>query len=187
VAVGHSSVGSLFAQSAHHVPIRLWAYEGLFASRNARDFIRHMCALPTFGKGYASLLVDAGGVLCSLESPCPLTQVRWPEAGETYLNCSNYYQLDVLSEVDWRSPEGKRNAIARAEALDERFQGGRGGRDLPAMKQVLAHHGDPSICKHGDETPSSTEYSMIGLCAERKALYLHDQPCSGREWTEVQL
>ena len=187
VAVGHSSVGSLLAQSAHHVPIRLWAYEGLFRSRNAADFIRHMCAIPTFGKGYSSLLVDADGLMCSLESPCPLTQVRWPEPGETYMNCSNYYQLEQIGELDWRTPEGKVYAIARAEMLDARFKGGNGRRDLEAMKEVLAHHGDPSICRHGGDDLSYTEYSMIGLCAERKALFLHGYPCEGGEWTEVRL
>lgn len=187
VAVGHSSVGSLLGQSAHHVPIRLWAYEGLFRSRSAADFIRHMCEIPTFGKGYSSLLVDADGMLCSLESPCPLTQVRWPEPGETYMNCSNYYQLEQLSELDWRTPEGKANAIARAETLDTRFGGGKGGRDLQAMKDVLAYHGDPGICRHGAHDLSHTEYSMIGLCAERKALFLHGYPCEVGEYLEVQL
>ena len=187
VAVGHSSVGSQFAQSKHHVPIRLWAYEGLFRCRSGEEFVRHMCAVPTFGKGYSSLLVDAEGFMCSLESPCPLTQIRWPAPGETYMNCSNYYQLDAISEADWRTPEGKENAVARARTLDERFKGGNGGRDLEAMKQVLRHHGTPSICRHGGDDQSWTEYSMIGLCAERKALFLHDYPCQGGEYTEVQL
>jgi hypothetical protein len=187
VAVGHSSVGSQFAQSKHHVPIRLWAYEGLFRCRTGEEFARHMCALPTFGKGYSSLMVDAEGFMCSLESPCPLTQVRWPQPGATYMNCSNYYQLDQISDADWRKPEGKQNAIARARMLDDRFKGDSGGRDLEAMKQVLRHHGDPSICRHGGEDQSWTEFSMIGLCAERKALFLHDLPCTGGEYTEIQL
>jgi hypothetical protein len=187
LAVGHSSVGSVFAQSDHHVPIRLWAYEGLFRCRTTEEFARHMCALPTRGKGYSSLVVDAGGVICSLESPCPLGQVRWPEAGETYMNCSNYYQLPPLSEADRRTPEGKPNAIARAGMLDARFMGGKGGRDLEAMMEVLRHHGDPSVCRHGGPDMSHTEYSMIGICAERRALYLHDYPCRGGAYTEVQL
>ncbi len=187
VAIGHSSVGSQFAQSKHHVPIRLWAYEGLFRCRTGEEFVRHMCSIPTFGKGYSSVLVDADGFMCSLESPCPLTQVRWPEPGETYMNCSNYYQLEQISDADWRTPEGKKDAIARAEMLDERFKGGTGGRDLEAMKEVLRHHGDPSICRHGRGGRSHTEYSMIGLCAERTAFYLHDYPCKGGEYTKVQL
>ncbi|MGC9319794.1 MAG: C45 family autoproteolytic acyltransferase/hydrolase, partial [Armatimonadota bacterium] len=85
LAVGHSSVGSVFGQSDHHVPIRLWAYEGLMRCRSTEEFVRHMCSVPTRGKGYSSLAVDAGGVMCSLESPCPLTQVRWPEPGEAYI------------------------------------------------------------------------------------------------------
>jgi len=146
-----------------------------------------MCALPTRGKGYSSLIVDADGTMCSLESPCPLGQVRWPEPGETYMNCSNYYQLPALSEADRRTPEGKPNAIARAEMLDARFKGGKGGRDLEAMKQVLAYHGNPGICRHGGHDQSHTEYSMIGLCAERKALFLHGYPCEVGTYTEVQL
>ncbi len=187
VGVGHSSVGSVFGQSDHHVPIRLWAYEGLFRCRSGEEFVRHMCALPTRGKGYSSVVVDASGYMCSLESPCPLGQVRRPEPGETYMNCSNYYQLPALSEADRRPPEGKVNAIARAEMLDARFRGGKGGRDLEAMKQVLAYHGNPGICRHGAHDRSHTEYSMIGLCAERKALFLHGYPCEVGTYTEVQL
>jgi hypothetical protein len=103
------------------------------------------------------------------------------------MNCSNYYQLDPISEADWRTPEGKENAIARAEYLDERFKGGTGGRDLEAMKDLLKHHGNPSICRHGGEDQSWTEYSMIGLCAQRRALFLHEPPCEGGEYTQVQL
>lgn len=187
LAVGHSSVGSVFAQSDRHVPIRLWAYEGLMRCRTAEEFVRHMCSVPTRGKGYSSLAVDAHGVMCSLESPCPLTQVRWPDPGETYMNCSNYYQLAPLAEADRRQPEGKENAIARAEMLDGRFGGGAGGRDLAAMKSVLRYHGDPSICRHGGEDQSWTEYSMIGLCAERKALFLHGRPCEVEDYRHVQL
>ncbi len=186
VAVGHSSVGSVYQQSDHHVPIRLWAYEGLFRCRNAAEFVRHMCSVPTRGKGYSSLLVDAGGAMCSLESPCPITQVRLPEDGETYMNCSNYYQLAALAEADRRTPEGKENAIARARVLDERFLGG-ANRSLQDMIQVLRYHGDPGICRHGGHDQSHTEYSMIGVCAERKALFLHGYPCEVRQYTEVQL
>ena len=40
VAVGHSSVGSIFQQSDHHVPIRLWAYECMLKSRSTEEFVR---------------------------------------------------------------------------------------------------------------------------------------------------
>lgn len=185
LAVGHSSVGSVFGQSDHHVPIRLWAYEGLFRCRTVAEFVRHMCALPQRGKGYSSLAVDATGAMCSLESPCPLTQIRLPEPGETYMNCSNYYQLPALAEADRRPPEGKRNAIARARMLDERFLGN-DRRSLSDMLEVLRYHGDPGICRHGAHDVSHTEYSMVGICAQRKALYLHGYPCQ-QEFLEVQL
>ncbi|MGC9319134.1 MAG: hypothetical protein ACP5KN_13970, partial [Armatimonadota bacterium] len=104
-----------------------------------------------------------------------------------YMNCSNYYQLEALAEADRRPPEGKENGIARAEMLDARFGGGAGGRDLSAMKDVLRHHGSPSICRHGGDDQSWTEYSMIALCAERRALFLHGRPCEVEEYGEVQL
>ncbi|MCK4590475.1 MAG: hypothetical protein KAT86_01875, partial [Candidatus Latescibacteria bacterium] len=58
LAVGHSSVGSVFQQSDDHVPIRLWAYEGMMHSRTTAEFVRHMISLPTRGKGYSILCVD---------------------------------------------------------------------------------------------------------------------------------
>ena len=185
LAVGHSSVGTVFGQSDHHVPIRLWAYEGLMRCRSTAEFVRHMSAVPTRGKGYACVVADASGVICSLESPCPLSQVRMPEAGEDYLNCTNYYQLPALAEADMRDPDGKRNAIARASFLDEWFLGN-DRRSLADMKQVLRYHGDPGICRHGAHDRSHTEYSMIGLCESRKALYLHGYPCE-QDYAEVQL
>jgi hypothetical protein len=186
LAAGHSSVGSVFDQSNHHVPIRLWAYEGLMRCRTAVDFARFMCSLPTRGKGYSSVIVDAGGGMCSLESPCPITQVRMPDEGQTYMNCVNYYQLPPLAEADRRPPAGKNNAIARAKMLDEQFLGA-SKRSLADMKAILRRHDAPAICRHGGDDGSYTEFSMIGLCAERKALFLHEYPCEGAEYTQVQL
>ena len=185
VAVGHSSVGSDFQQSDHLPPIRLWGYEGMMRCRTTAEFVRHMTALPTRGKGYASVVADASGALCSLEQPCPLTQVRLPEPDADYINCSNYYQLPALAGADRRDPDGKRNAIARAKLLDDRFLGN-DKRSLGDMKEVLRYHGDPSICCHGVNTSSHTEYSMIGLCESAKVLFLHGYPCE-EEYVEVQL
>ena len=185
LAVGHSSVGTVFGQSDHFVPIRLWGYEAMFHCRTTAEFVRFMASVPLRGKGYASVVADAGGAICSLEQPCPLTQVRMPEPGETYVNCTNYYQLPALEEADRRTPEGKQDAIARARMLDTTFRGNN-GRSLRDMQQVLRSHADPGICRHGKHTQSHTEYSMIGLCESRKCLYLHGYPCEN-EFIEVQL
>lgn len=185
LAVGHSSVGTVFGQSDHFVPIRLWGYEAMFHCRNVAQYVRFMASQPLRGKGYSSVAVDAGGALCSLEQPCPLTQVRLPAEGETYLNCSNYYQLPALAEADARTPEGKQNAVARARLLDETFAG-KSNRSLQDMKVALRYHGNPGICRHGAHDVSHTEYSMVGLCESRKCLFLHGYPCE-HEYTEVQL
>jgi len=185
LAVGHSSVGTVFGQSDRYPPIRLWGYEAMFHCANVAEYVRFMASMPLRGKGYSSVAVDASGVACSLEQPCPLTAVRMPEGDGSYINCSNYYQLPELSHADARPPDGKLNAIARAELLDDTFLD-RGNRSLQDMKDILSYHGDPGVCRHGAHDVSYTEYSMIGLCESRKALFLHGYPCE-QHYTEVQL
>ena len=96
VAVGHSSVGSVFQQSDDFVPIRLWAYECMMQSRTTSEFVRRLSQLPTRGKGYSHVCVDAEGVMCSIEAPCPTMQVRNPEPDARHMNCVNCYQLPTL-------------------------------------------------------------------------------------------
>ena len=183
VAVGHSSVGSIYQQSDDYVPIRLWAYECLMHSRSTRELVRKMSSLPTRGKGYSHACVDREGVTCSIEAPCPVFQIRWPEAEHGHMNCTNYYQLPALAEADRRRPDGKLNAIARRAFLDDEVSQGK-EMALEDMKRLLRHHGEPSICRHGGADMSFTEYSMIGLPRDRKVLYMDGNPCEG-EFEEV--
>jgi len=183
LAVGHSSVGSIFQQSDQHVPIRLWAYEVMVHSRSTADFVRNMASLPTRGKGYSILCVDRHGVVCSIEAPCPLMQIRRPEPGRRHMNCVNYYQLPSLANADRRSEAGKRNAKARRGLLDQKLE-----EDidfsLEDMKKLLRYHGSPSICRHGDKDGSHTEYSMIGLPQSCRVFCLSGYPCKN-EFMEV--
>ena len=185
VAVGHSSVGSIFQQSDHFVPIRLWAYECMLRSRNTADFVRRMTSIPTRGKGYSIVCVDREGVAVSIEAACPIAQVRRPGSERGHVNCVNYYQLPSLSEADRRKPPAKPNAIARGKFLDERFTADL-DFSLDDMKALLRHHGDPSICRHGGADLSHTEYSMIGLPRSGRVLYYHGCPCEG-EYAELRL
>ncbi len=183
LAVGHSSVGSIFQQSDHHVPIRLWAYEGMLRSRTTVDFVRHMASLPTRGKGYSILCVDSHGTTCSIEAPCPLIQVRRPESEHRHMNCVNYYQLPNLANADRRSEVGKQNAEVRRRFLDHKLSE-EIDFSLEDMKKLLRHHGDPSICRHGVQDGSYTEYSMIGVPQSRRVLFLSGYPCEN-EFAEV--
>jgi len=185
VAVGHSSVGSIFQQSDDQVPIRLWAYECLMRSRSTTDFIRNLAERPTRGKGYSHVCVDRDGVTCSIEAPCPVLQVRWPEGGAGHLNCVNCYQLPNLADADRRPEAGKKNALARRAFLDAELAADR-PLGLDDMKRVLRHHGDPSICRHGGPNESVTEYSMIGLPRSGKVLYLDGTPCT-EEFLELSI
>ncbi|MBC8234956.1 hypothetical protein H8E77_35875 [bacterium] len=183
LAVGHSSVGSIFQQSDHHVPIRLWAYEVMMHSRTTADFVRQMASLPMRGKGYSILCVDRYGTMCSIEAPCPLMQVRRAETEQRYMNCVNYYQLPNLANADRRSEIGKQNAKARRQLLEQKLSE-KIDFSLEDMKEILLYHGDPSICRHGDEDGSYTEYSMIGLPQSNRALFLDGCPCEN-EFSEV--
>ncbi len=117
VAVGHSSVGSIFQQSDRHPPIRLWAYEAMMHSRSTGDFCRRMTSTPLRGKGYSIVCVDREGTAVSLEAACPVVQIRRPSSPGG-INCVNCYQSDELSDADQRKPGDKENALARAAALE---------------------------------------------------------------------
>ncbi len=178
LALGHSSVGSIFAQSDHHPPIRLWGYEGMLRCRTTGAFVEHLSGLPTRDKGYSIVCVDRAGVTCSIEAPVPLVQTRRARHPDGHMHCVNCYQLPHLAEADWRTPEGKRNARDRWDFLDgwlaqsEDFS-------LVAMRGLLRHHGSPAICRHAPDDPCVTEYSMIGLPARGEVHYRHGLACEG--------
>ena len=184
VAIGASSVGSVFDQSDSHPAIRLWNYHALQYSRSTRDFIRLTTRVSLRGKGFSMVCVDRIGEACSIEAPCPLAQVRYPDI-EAGINCVNYYQLPQLARADRRTPEDRANAVARARFLDgvlrevDRF-------DLQRMKQVLRHHGNPSICRAGEKDMAYTKYSMIGIPNQNRLLYCDGRPCQS-EYEEVEI
>ena len=185
LAVGHASVGSVFQQSDDHVPIRLWAYEGLMHCRTTAEFVRHMALLPTRGKGYSIVCVDREGTCCSIEAPCPLMQVRLPASSSGHMHCVNCYQLPALADADRRDELAKQNAIARWKLLDHLLSV-QEAFGLEHMKGLLRHHADPSICRHGSRDGAVTEYSMIGLTQDGRVLYLDGCPCENH-YAEVSL
>lgn len=178
LAMGHSSVGSVFQQSDSFVPVRLWAHGGMLRCRTTAEFVRHMSSRPTRGKGYAWVVTDRSGDSVSLEVPCPLTQVRRGVHPESHVQCVNCYQLPALREADRRNPAGKEMALKRWTMLDEQLAAG-GEYDLEHMKSLLRYHGQPSMCRHGGHDMSHTEYSMIGLPTQGRVLYYHGYPCEG--------
>ena len=185
VAVGHSSVGSVFQQSDDFVPIRLWAYECLMQSRTTSEFVRRLSQIPTRGKGYSHVCVDADGAMCSVEAPCPIMQVRKPAPDARHMNCVNCYQLPTLADADRRTESGKCNAKARQRFLEQSLSE-LSDYSLVDMKAILCHHGHPSICRHGGTEDSFTEYSMIGLTQNRRVLFADGNPCQDT-YQEIQL
>jgi hypothetical protein len=186
VATGHSSVGSKFQKSPQHVPLYQWLYKGMFEVRNVSDYANHTTALPLRGKGYTQIVVDRYGKMASGELACPLAQIRWPEPGAVGMNCVNHYQLPNLAGMDLRTPDGLANSKGRQKYLDSAIPDG--DYSLAHMKAILRHHGDGSkgdgsMCQHGKEI-MFTEYSMIGLPAQGKALFRFGYPCEG-EYEEI--
>lgn len=176
LAMGHSSVGSVFQMSDHHVPVRLWAHEGLQTCSTTSEFANHMAARPTRGKGYAWVVVDRARSVISLEVACPLCQVRRSAHPLGHVQCVNLYQLPHLLEADRRKPTAKILNQKRCATLDATLAEP-GPFDLNRMKGILAGHKSPGMCRHGGEDASHTEYSMIGLPKSGKVLYCHGYPC----------
>ena len=178
VAVGHSSVGSVFQQSDRHPFIRLWDYAARSECATLPEYVRRMSEVPLHGKGYSIVCVDREGRVASLEAACPLMQVRRPDrpAG---IQCVNCYRLPALSDADRRRPADKKDALSRAEYLDGVLAGD-GPFDAEKMKRVLRNHDGQDICRHGSETCAhNTEYSMIALPAQNKVRYCAGHPCEG--------
>jgi len=178
LALGHSSVGTIFQQSDHHPQIRHWGYEGMLTCRTTGEFVRHVSALPTRDKGYSIVCVDRAGTTCSIEAPVPVVQVRRSRHPDGHMHCVNCYQLPHLLGADWRTPEGKRNAQARWEFLD-RFLEANDDFSAAGMQRLLCRHEYPEICRHASEDGSITEYSMIGLPAKAEVRYRHGLACDG--------
>lgn len=185
LALGHSSVGSVYQQSDRHVPIRLWGYEGMMRCGSTAKFVDHMAATPTRDKGYSIVCVDRQGVTCSIEAPVPVVQVRRARHPAGHMHCVNCYQLPALVEADRRTPEGKANAVARWRWLDEWLEGSE-DFSMEAMRGLLASHDEPAICRHGVKEASITEYAMIGLPQSGQVHYRHGFACDG-EFEVVQL
>lgn len=182
LASGHSSVGSRFIQHQHNVAVRLWIYEGIRTAKTTKDFALHLTSAPVYGKGFSQVVVDKEGKMCSPEIACPLVQLRWPSEEDTTMNCVNCYQLPQLENFTNRNPEGLENANGRKAYLQKAHSGGDLG--LEHMKCILRSHGEYAICRHGGRDLSHTEYSMIGIPREAKALYLSGNPCEA-EFKEI--
>ena len=182
VAIGQSSVGSVFDQSDRHPAIRRWNYLALQNSRSTGDFVRITSRVALRGKGFSMVCVDREGEACSVEAPCPLVQIRYPDI-ETGINCVNYYRLPQLADADRRTPEDKSNAVARGRFLDGVLREEQ-VFDLRRMKEVLRHHGAPSICRAGGKDQAFTKYSMIGMPKQNRLLFCDGQPCKS-EYDEV--
>ncbi|MGI5898562.1 MAG: hypothetical protein ACOX8S_01390 [Christensenellales bacterium] len=116
VAVGYSSVGSVYAQSDLHPNIRLWAYEGMQKTRNTREFVRHRCAIPLRGKGYSHVCADKSGDACSIESACPLTQVREPKHAHG-ICCLNHFNSPRCWRLIAAPPKARRIVCATLKAF----------------------------------------------------------------------
>ncbi|MBN1553164.1 MAG: hypothetical protein JXA11_00345 [Phycisphaerae bacterium] len=184
VATGHSSVGSKFQQSPRHVSVLQWLWRGMFEIRGLADYVNHVTAQPLRGKGFSQIVVDRHGQMASGELACPLAQIRWPAEGAMGMNCVNHYQLPTLEKIDARQPEGLVNSKGRQAYLDEAIVSG--DQSLAHLKNILRRHGEFSICRHGGRDACHTEYSMIGIPNQRKALLYHGYPCEG-EYQEISI
>jgi hypothetical protein len=177
VAIGSSSVGSVFEQSDRFPAIRLWNYRCLLRARSATEFAEASARTQQRGKGFSMVCVDPSGTAISIEAPCPVTQIRRPDY-PTGISCTNYYQLPQLAHADRRSAECRKNAVRRKEFFDSVLAGD-GPFDLNHIKSVMRHKGEVSICCTEERDLLHTHHSVIAAPATG-ALYVCDgPPCHG--------
>lgn len=184
LAVGHSSVGSRFRQSALQVPALQWLYWILFRSKDTRSFQKNVTMLPLQGKGFSLVAVDRHGVVCGVEMACPLVQLRQPGADDRALHCVNHYELPELVDMHRRTAAGLANSVARSRLLKAECDAG--DRSLGHLQRILRRHGEPAICRHGGADQAWTEFSVIGL-PNRPALMVADGPPCTRDYAIVSL
>lgn len=184
VAAGHSSVGSRFVQNYRHASVLHWLYEGMLKVRSARELGEHITSVPVFGKGFSQVAIDRSGFMFSAEIACPLVQIRMPEYGATGMNCVNCFQLPLLKYATNRSPAQLKNAEGRKKCINTAVE--KDNHSIENMKEILRHHGQYSVCRHGGKDEAHTEYSMIGIPAEKKALFAEGYPCE-TDYVEITL
>lgn len=189
VAVGHSSVGSKFAQLDHWLPIRLWYYHVMSQARSTGDFVRLMMSAQLNGKGYAMVVVDRACEAVSVEAAVPVIQMRKPGSAKGHVNCTNYYQLPELTNADTRKGKTKCDAEGRRAMLDRELDLA-DPSDVAAMAAVLKLHPNdrgehPGVCRHFEEAGTITEYSMMFLPRDGRVFVADGQPCSN-EYAELQ-
>ena len=184
VAIGHSSVGSVFQQSDDMVGIRPWGYLSQRQAKTTAQTVAHFAELPLRGKGYAMVCVDRQGVACAIEAPCPLVQIRQPEQPGGVC-CVNAYHLPALQNADRRPPDAKADALARKAMLDDVLKGDK-PLTLDRMKSLLSgDEGSVCLWRRG-ECSHHTEWTTIALPATGRFLYTNGHP-SDRPFKEISI
>ncbi|HPP11251.1 MAG TPA: hypothetical protein PKW42_00830 [bacterium] len=124
---------------------------------------------------YSQVVIDRHGLMFSAEIACPLVQLRLPGKDNPGMNCVNCFQLPWLKEMTNRTPAQMENAERRKDWIERMTR--EGNRSVQHMKRMLRHLGEFSLCRHGGKDASYTEYSIIGIPAERKAFFAEGNPC----------
>lgn len=173
---GHSSVGSIFPQSDHHVDYRFWAYEGMLRCSSTKAFVQHMMRHPLSGKGFAAVVVDRSGDTLALDAALPNVYPREPESPRgTY--CVNCYLRPELRNADRRPIQGKMHAFARSHYLSTLLDDESETLSVARMKALLRLREAPIICRHGETFDHfHTDCSMIGIPSRGELLYVSGAP-----------
>lgn len=171
LCIGKSTVGGPFEQSDDHLPIHIWAYEGLFACSETDAFIRHMTQRPLRGQGHALVCVDRAGAAASLEAPCPLMQIRRAQHPAGHLHCANLYQLPALTQVNPARSQGQDLAREQSRWMDEQLST---DQNLDGQSVRLLLKRDPEVAaSEGDLWIA--EYSVIASPARREVRFFHGE------------
>jgi len=171
----HGSVGSKFDKSGLRVDIRLWSYRLMRTCQTTLAFAQGMMQGSLTGKGFSIAVADAQGHSAIIEAAVPVIAVR--DMDQPFVYSTNLYMSEALKNMDARKPAAREIALNRYGYLKWIEQ-----TRLPAtqddIQRLLSSHEPWAPCRHGGAHQAETEWSMIGLPAQRILRVSHGAPCS---------
>ena len=142
--------------------------------RTVADFAQGLLEAPLTGKGFSIVAVDASAHIAVIEAAVPLVAVR--DRDRPFVYSTNLYASEALKDADLRNPEQKAVASYRYGYL-RWVEQTHPPANLAELQALLGCHDPWAPCRHGGPHGSRTEWSMIGIPAERRFLLSEGAPC----------
>jgi len=169
----HGSVGSKFDKSGERLDIRLAMMQGMTQCRTVKEFLEYLRSVPLTGKGFSIALGDVSGETCFLDAAVPELVTR--SHNEPFSFSTNLYRAPEVADMDQRTEAARALAMRRTAYIEGQA---RQPGTLDEVQVLLSDHSSPwAPCRHGGESVSVTQWSMICLPEKHEVLVADGFPC----------